>query len=75
MSRSASEMNPLKDWAYDSSNFISGHIRIPKTYKITKESLTLEDVSLIIRALDIGIADTHPLFDQAVKQGLINVPV
>ncbi|ADM80098.1 hypothetical protein phiAS5_ORF0255 [Aeromonas phage phiAS5] len=60
---------------YYSPDFISGHLRIPKTYKITKENLTLEDVSLILRMWDVSITDTHPLFNQAVKQGLIDVPV
>ena len=69
-----SEMNPHV-WAYDKTNFMSGTFVIPKTYKVTKKDLTLEDITLIIRALEIGISDTHPLFEQAKQQGLIDVPI
>ncbi|AUE22658.1 hypothetical protein Ah1_00117 [Aeromonas phage Ah1] len=64
-----------EDWYHRGDNSLTGSIRIPKTHKITKKELTLEDISLIIKALDISISDNHPLFEKAKQQGLFDVSV
>ncbi|ADQ52838.1 hypothetical protein CL89_gp119 [Aeromonas phage PX29] len=64
-----------ENWYRRGGNSLVGSIYIPKTHKIVKKELTLQDISLIIKALDISISDNHPLFEQAKQQGLFDATV